>query len=233
MGRTPDRRQGRLEEEAILFEDQATDPTEIGVLQRNGTGLLYKKDGGAAIDLLAAPAGDTKEVKVSSDDTTPGFLETKIVPSGDGSITITVLNPAGNETLELKANVATIFSADAINASIQLTTSLTTPQNAFAGETPDFVAPTTDGDYLCFLAADLRTTNNNTTAEIALGLNSVGGTIVGSEHQFTNTQRGFSGAVFRVDGLVTTDKIYGSFRKVAGNGSVEIYSRNLYMFRVA
>jgi len=53
---TPDRRPGRLEEEAILFEDQAVNPTEIGVLQRNGSSLLYKRDAGAPID-IANPGG--------------------------------------------------------------------------------------------------------------------------------------------------------------------------------
>jgi hypothetical protein len=280
MARTPDRRPGVLKEEEVLFDDRTADgdPTDERAI-RYVSGSFRAKDSAGVFDLRQGAASDTKEVKVSvndttpafledklqagtnitlttlneggnekveiaasgsvddkrvkvsTDDTTPGFLEEKIVPGGD--ISIAVLNPGGDEDLQITANVGTIFSSDAINATIQLTTSLTSAQNAFAGESPDFLVPASDGDYLCFFATDIRTTNNNTEAEIALALNTPASTIVGTEHRYTNTQRGFSSSAFRVNGLVTTDKIYANFRKVSGNGSVEIYNRNLFMFRVA
>jgi hypothetical protein len=211
-----------------------------GTPARDKTCLIWREGGVwkgkdptyGTVDLLASAAGgDDKKVKVSTNDTTPAFLIAKLL-QGSGMI-IALENPGANEVLRFTANVGTIFAADAINATIQLTTSLTSAQNAFAGETPDFLTPASDGDYLCFFATDIRTSNNNTEAEIALALNAPGSTIAGTEHRYTNTQRGFSSSAFRVNGLVTTDKIYANFRKVSGNGSVEIYNRNLFMFRVA
>lgn len=57
MSRTPDRQYGPSLEEAIEFEDQGTDPVIVGRLQRNGSGLMYKKDGGAPIDLTVGGSG--------------------------------------------------------------------------------------------------------------------------------------------------------------------------------
>jgi hypothetical protein len=155
MGQTPDRDPGIRQEEAIDFEDQALDPTIIGRLQRNGAALLFKKDGGAAVDLSLAEA-DNKDVKVSSDDTTPGFLEDKIVAGGD--LLKAVLNPGANELLQLTANIGTIFSADSINATTVLSTTSAVPQNAFLGEPRDHLIPATDGDYLVLFLPRMGTT---------------------------------------------------------------------------
>lgn len=68
-------------------------------------------------DFLSGFDSDTKKVKISSADTTEGFLEDKIV-AGRG-ITITKLNPAGDEDLEIKvgfSNLSTLATgADATN----------------------------------------------------------------------------------------------------------------------
>lgn len=50
---------------------------------------------------------DTFTVKVSTDDTTPEFLEDKL-SSGDSSISITTTNPAGDEGLDLQVNEANV-----------------------------------------------------------------------------------------------------------------------------
>lgn len=56
----------------------------------------------AGIDTALAGVGsDDKRVKVSLDDTTPGFLEDKIVAGTN--ISITTLNAGGNETFEISA----------------------------------------------------------------------------------------------------------------------------------
>jgi hypothetical protein len=230
MGQTPDRDPGIRQEEAIDFEDQALDPTIIGRLQRNGAALLFKKDGGAAVDLSLAEA-DNKDVKVSSDDTTPGFLEDKIVAGGD--LLKAVLNPGANELLQLTANIGTIFSADSINATTVLSTTSAVPQNAFLGEPRDHLIPATDGDYLVFFSGDFKNSNNNAEMEIALAKNVVLSTEIGSEHIYASNQRGGSLSVWRFDGLVTTDKLYATFRHTAGPGSSFVYNRNLFMFRVA
>jgi hypothetical protein len=49
---------------------------------------------------LGAVTSDTKDVKVSANDTTPGYLEDKIV-SANSMLTITTLNDGGNEDLQL------------------------------------------------------------------------------------------------------------------------------------
>lgn len=100
MPQTPDRTPGPLDEEAIDFEDTGTAPTLIGRVQRNGAQLLFKKDAGAPVDLAASGGGsDLKDLKVSGDDTTAGFLEDKFVAGN--ALDAKVLNEAGNEQLEV------------------------------------------------------------------------------------------------------------------------------------
>ena len=48
------------------------------------------------------PVG-AERVRVSSDDTTSDFLYDKLVGDGGTTITTTVLNPGGNEQLEISA----------------------------------------------------------------------------------------------------------------------------------
>jgi hypothetical protein len=216
----------------LTVEETAADDLKEAMAALGHEFLSENPAGPPSDDFIPVGGGaDDKRVKVSADDTTPGFLEEKVVPGGD--IAIDVQNPGANELLRITANIGTIFSADAINATVMLTTSLLTFQNAFQGESPDHVAPATDGDYLCFFSTDMRTTNNKVVSEIALGKNSTTAALAGSQHNFTGVQTGFSGSVLRVNGLLVTDKIYGIYRKVSGNGSVELYNRNLYMFRVA
>jgi len=49
----------------------------------------------ATLSDIAAASGDTQQVKVSSNDTTPGFLEDKL--SGSTNISLSVVNEGGNE----------------------------------------------------------------------------------------------------------------------------------------
>jgi hypothetical protein len=55
----------------------------------------------ATIADIAASSGDTQQVKVSSNDTTPGFLEDKV--TGGTNVTITTLNDGGNELLQISS----------------------------------------------------------------------------------------------------------------------------------
>jgi hypothetical protein len=61
----------------------------------------------ATLDDLAAGSGDTKEVKVSSNDTTPGFLEDKL--TGGTNVTLTTLNDGGNELLQINVTDNDIY----------------------------------------------------------------------------------------------------------------------------
>jgi hypothetical protein len=53
----------------------------------------------ATIADIAASSGDTQQVKVSGNDTTPGFLEEKL--TGGTNVTLTTLNDGGNELLQI------------------------------------------------------------------------------------------------------------------------------------
>jgi len=53
-----------------------------------------------SINMDAAGGVDTKEIKISSDDTTPGYLEGKIT-AGSTKLTITTTSPAGDERLQI------------------------------------------------------------------------------------------------------------------------------------
>lgn len=67
-----------------------------------GTGdMLFTDDNQAEVSLstLAAAAGVDDKAKVSAADTTSSYLATKLVAGAGGSLTI--LNPGGNETLEV------------------------------------------------------------------------------------------------------------------------------------
>jgi hypothetical protein len=58
----------------------------------------------ATIADIAAASGDTQQVKVSGNDSTPGYLEDKL--SGGTNVTLTTLNEGGNEILKIDVNVA-------------------------------------------------------------------------------------------------------------------------------
>lgn len=88
---------------------------------------VYDADTGSnkkvAIDNLGAGGGtDTKQVKVSSNDTTEGYIESKIVAGSN--VTITTLNDGANETLQISStDTNTSALADLTD------TTITTPTN--------------------------------------------------------------------------------------------------------
>jgi hypothetical protein len=63
----------------------------------NGSVLLYGDDTRQIFSFVAGSGTDDRRAKVSSDDSTPGFLSDKIVQGTN--VTITVQNPGANETL--------------------------------------------------------------------------------------------------------------------------------------
>jgi hypothetical protein len=76
----------------------------------------------ATIADIAAASGDTQQVKVSGNDTTPGFLEDKL--TGGTNITLTTLNDGGNELLQI--NVTGLVDSD-----IYVTGNTLTPSTNF------------------------------------------------------------------------------------------------------
>jgi hypothetical protein len=58
----------------------------------------------ATIADITAASGDTQQVKVSANDSTPGYLEDKL--TGGTNVTLTTLNDGGNELLKIDVNVA-------------------------------------------------------------------------------------------------------------------------------
>lgn len=79
---------------------EASDNTTI----HGDSGVMKFKDSEETTD---ATLRDIKKDKVSQDDTTPGYLEDKIVAGTD--IQITTLNPGGNETLEIESTATPTF----------------------------------------------------------------------------------------------------------------------------
>lgn len=59
MPLTPDRRPGPSDEEAVVFEDTATDPTLVGEIRRNGSDLKAKD--GSGVFNLRSGAGLTAD----------------------------------------------------------------------------------------------------------------------------------------------------------------------------
>jgi hypothetical protein len=178
---------------------------------------------------LAGGVVDDKRVKVSVDDTTPGFLEEKVV-QGDG-VSISVLNPGANELLEVAASIETIFSVDQIVATNILTTTASTYQDGFAGQTPNYVEAAVAGDYLVFFSTDISNSNNNGQGEIGLAKNGLVPEAA-SLRLFGSIFQGHSVSIYRFVGLTAGDRIFGVYRHFAGPGSTTLYNRTLLMFRV-
>lgn len=63
---------------------------------------------GVTITVTGSGGGDTYKSKVSSDDTTEDYLESKIVAGSN--VTITTLNPGANETLQINATASGVGS---------------------------------------------------------------------------------------------------------------------------
>jgi hypothetical protein len=85
-------------------EDDAPKVSDVTILNFEGGATVTDEGGGKATILVSGGAGGGEQVKVSSDDTTEGYLEDKIV-EGD-YITLTVLNPGGDETLEITSTAS-------------------------------------------------------------------------------------------------------------------------------
>ncbi len=90
-------------------ETQGTPARDKDVLIWREGGVWKGKDNTyGTVDLLASAAGgDDKKVKVSSGDTTPGFLEAKVVAGN--AIDTETLNPAGDEKLEISVGLRRSF----------------------------------------------------------------------------------------------------------------------------
>ena len=116
-------------ETSLLFKEQDQDTniasvTNEVIAARDGKGNLLAQidDLQAAIIALLVGSG----VPVTANDTTPGYLSTKVV-STDGSVSFSVSNPGGDEKLDFSAS-ATLATVSA-SANITLTSSSSVYQN--------------------------------------------------------------------------------------------------------
>ena len=90
----------------LLLNQTSPVASEQGMIQHDN-GTLYAEDSVGRFNLRQGAAADTKEVKVSSDDTTEGFLEAKIAEGL--AIDLETLNPAGNEQLQISVGFRRSF----------------------------------------------------------------------------------------------------------------------------
>lgn len=104
MPKTPDRFPGTREETELLLRSQGTDPTDAGAA-RYVSGDFRLRDSIGVFN----PRDDEK-AKVSANDTTPGYLNGKLV-AGTG-IALTEQNDGGNETLQIKGSGAASGTAE-------------------------------------------------------------------------------------------------------------------------
>lgn len=98
MPKTPDRAPGVSDEEGTIYEATQL-ATSVGEVRYDGSRFsMYDSVG--EFDPRAGGAGtDDRRLKVSTDDTTPGFLEEKVVAGP--AVSLATLNPAGDEKLEV------------------------------------------------------------------------------------------------------------------------------------
>lgn len=215
---------GRSERTNDLFidDDGLGAPSEEGQVRQN-SGDLVAYVGGQVRSLTS-----DELVKVTANDTTAGYLLAKLV-AGDSTIVLTETNDGGNETLEIVANVSNIFSVDQTEAQALLTTTSTSPQDAFSGVS---LAAPEDGDYLVFFDADCRVTNNSGTMGIGVGYNGINEQ-AGSFRAFEGKNRGSCITIKRVNGVSAADTFHGIFRKDGGSGTAQIRNRSLTIMRIA
>lgn len=180
-------------------------------------------------ELLGGATADGKDVKVSSNDATPGFLISKLVATGD--VTLTELNDGGAEQLQIGVNVSSVFGVQEAQTDVFFSTTSTSFQDAFLGAPGYPLQITEPGDYLVFFESDVRCSNNSGVLEIGVGLNSITAQ-AGSERSFEGNDRGSNVTIFRLPGLVALDQIYGVYRKAAGGGTAEIRARSITLMRI-
>lgn len=166
--------------------------------------------------------------KVSDNDSTPGHLLAKIL-SADSSVEITEVNDGGNENLNLRVDPANVFADKIMESAVTISTSLLTPQDAFAGVSLNVDVA---GDYIALYEASSAGTNDNNEMEISLGLNSTTVSVAGSEREGKGNAKRSLVSQRRMPGLAVNDKVHGLFRKVAGSGNAQLFQRSLSILRI-
>lgn len=207
----------------LLLEVIGGDPSSLvdGLVWFNGT--LRTREGGATRDV------DDRKLKVSPNDTTPGFLEDK-VESADASVQVSVSGEGADEKINLAVALDETFAAQEIEATALASTSSTTWQNAFLGEPGEYIEAARAGTYFCLFIAGSRMTNSNGVGEVGIGLNSTT-PVASSVQQRQSTFKNTIVASKRL-ALALNDKVYGVFRKESGAGSLELESRSLFIIRI-
>ena len=155
----------------------ATSPTQT-VSFVGGTNITTSISGNVVTITNTAPGANDELVKVSATDTTAGFLGAKLV--GGTSISLTTLNPAGNEQISIDLDEKSFFNHNGIitqtlntNFSIVLfNTSVRT--NGIYSYSSGAVTVNQDGWYaIQFDTSAIGTSNSRRTAEWRLQVNAV------------------------------------------------------------
>lgn len=103
-----DETEDALSAAGLFVQDQAGPADEAAGIWRESGTLKAKDPTYGTVDLLAGAAGsDDKRAKVSAGDTTPGYLEEKVV-AGPG-LDVAVLNDDTDEQLEIRAGLRRHF----------------------------------------------------------------------------------------------------------------------------
>ncbi len=112
----------------------------------------------------------------------------------------------------------------------------TTFVNAFAGSSPDHLAPPEDGDYMVAYEAVTDSDGSANLQEIAIGKNSTTVAEVDSVRELfikANNNNQTCVILCTLTGLVTTDKIYAIYRNVSGTKKFIQKDRSLTLLKVS
>ncbi len=214
-----------LEARGLFLQSDTSDDEAVHVTRDDDDNATFA-DAANTTPRTLTELGD-KKAKVSTDDTTPGWLEDKI-ESADASVGITTTSPGGDEKVNLAVDVGETLRLQEIEATTPLTTSSTSEQDLFAGVS---ITVDKDGDYLVLLETSSAGTSSANEMAISVGLNGIN-TVAGSERQGKGNDKRSLISVKKITGLVIGDTIHGTYRKVGGSGSAGVFERSLTAFKM-
>lgn len=226
---TPERSRGESSTEGIQLDDLpvGNEPTTAGEI-RLVDGELLARDGAGLFNLRE---GEDEKVKVSADDTSAGYLETKL--SAVSPLSLTTRFSGGNEVREISiGGTASIFGTEyqhSENNALAFTTSTTfvqrhrwTTTSLPAGGYYVAIQATLDCGPDAGVSQEARVQRDDSTtlakAAIKAGVDEGGGAIVS-----------FVGHL-ALSGVHNFDV---DWRKVAGNGSAGVRDVHCVLWRVS
>jgi hypothetical protein len=175
--------------------------------------------------------GSDELVGVSADDTTPNYLDAKIV-AGPG-ISLAILNPTGDEQMRVTATGTSAESASAFDDT-PVSTSSTAYVPAF-GAGGGATVPS-DGDYYASWEGEIENSSGAVTADVGISVNSDVFIIANSERTSQGPaadMRPFTTSTI-LAGLVAGDKVSGLLRRGTdvGASSVTLRARRITIIKI-